>query len=95
MVHGGDTASFWGFAMAGGAASIWGHYPSKCSAHKPGNYPNPEQLAAHREFWQNRFRPDFEANVQAGGVMSLVNNKRPIGCFTLRMSIMFHLTFPQ
>lgn len=52
--------AFWQFTLAGGAGSMWGHFPPDCSAYKPGNYPNPEQLRTHRTFWSRRFLPDME-----------------------------------
>jgi hypothetical protein len=38
---------------------IWGHYPPDCSAFAEGDYPNPEQLRTHRQFWRNRFLIDM------------------------------------
>lgn len=50
----------WSFGMAGGAGAIWGHYPSGCTAHEPGDYPNPEQLVIQRRFFERFFRLDLE-----------------------------------
>lgn len=46
---------FWWYTMAGGLGSHWGVHPN----YSPGPYPNPEQLEAHRRFWQNRFLLDM------------------------------------
>lgn len=69
--------AFWAFAMAGGAGSIWGHYPDdNCSASNPGNYPNPEQLRTHRQFWENRFLSSLEPvnNISDGHVLKNYDN---------------------
>lgn len=48
--------AIWWNAMAGGAAGWWGFYKMS----PDGVYPNPEQLKTFGDFWEGRFRLDFE-----------------------------------
>ena len=52
--------AFWQFTLAGGVGAIWGHYPQGCTAHVAGDYPHPEQLRTHRDFWRTRFLIDVQ-----------------------------------
>jgi hypothetical protein len=74
--------AFWQFTMAGGAGAIWGHYPAEggCSVHFQGDYPHPEQLRTHRQFWQKRFRLDMEPadDLSHGGMLVLRSGKRHV-----------------
>lgn len=51
--------AFWQFTLAGGVGAIWGHYPNGCSAHVEGDYPHPQQLRTHRDFWRTHFLLDM------------------------------------
>jgi len=55
---------FWWYAMAGGMGGHWGYHPRYSNE----RYPNPEQLAAHRQFWDGRFLLDMApANTLSDG----------------------------
>jgi len=47
---------FWWYTLAGGMGGHWGYHPNYSSI----RYPNPEQLATHRQFWTGRFTLDMD-----------------------------------